>query len=106
MAFNVYSSILIDATPYTGEQAFLVPSWARCVVRDIDVVTPDGLGAVVLAGVGDHAEFWAANVASSPLYTYNGWRGRQVITAGLQLVVSVTGVASSVRASGYLLALP
>lgn len=106
MSSNVYSSILIDAIPYTGEQAFLVPNWARCVVRDIDVVTPDGLGAVVIAGVGDHAEFWVANVATSPLYTYNGWRGRQVIEPGLQLVVSVAGVASSVRASGYLLVLP
>jgi len=104
-AVPIYSTRFLAEAGFTGSAAFLVPAGYVAVVRDIDSVVYTGAGATIQAGIGGSAVFWAVTEGVVAVTATNSWRGRVVLNAGEQLVVS-TDAAVDFVASGYLLTSP
>lgn len=104
-AVPVYSTRFVAEAGFTGSAAFAVPAGYLVVVRDIDVVAFVGTGVTIEAGIGGSAVFWSLTLNPTITPFWGSWRGRQIINAGEQLVIS-TDAPADFAASGYLLSLP
>jgi hypothetical protein len=106
---RVYSKRLVQQEALSGTVNTTVPPGVLWIVRDIDylVITIAGSVQVVVGITAPGPVQSAIDYFVTSSIEARQWRGRQVLNAGDELSVAVTGSGSSdVTISGYELSLP
>lgn len=94
-------------TSGVGAVGPIVPAGLVYVLRDIDVTEQsDTAGALVIVLNSAGGVLWAAKRETTGELGYYEWRGRQVYTAGEQIVFRVLSGTWDIMASGYQLTNP
>ena len=104
MAIPVYSTRFILEHGATGPHSYLVPAGFVAIIRDVDVTTQPTGGCNILLVV-DLALLWIVELGLEPQFTYQSWRGRQVVPGGGVMTLDTTDTADY-AVSGYLLTSP